>query len=384
MATITPWRSSCIRGCATASIATTSGSAASADRWAASATSTVRVPSARATETRRARRPAAPGRACRAPRTARRPRTPGRGRPARRGARAPGPRRARGSCSGARSPTMRAPVASRRARAAPETGPESWTIARTGAVPPSQAPPPATGRTRALAQVHGGRRGGRRGGRGERPRRRASGTHRASADPGRWTLEHAATASGSPTQASARASRNLSARAGSSPSRPSPAPPHAHLQRNPAHRPQAPGQLHRGDPPVRRGPGPGGRGGRREPLLHRRPARDHGRRTTPPSCASASTTRSRSLLAAGLDPEQQHPLPPGRRAGAHRALLAAVVGHRARRAQPHAPVPRQVASRSASSSPRGCSSTRCCRPPTCSPTARARCRSARTSASTSS
>ncbi len=33
---------------------------------------------------------------------------------------------------------------------------------------------------------------------------------------------------------------------------------------------------------------------------------------------------------------------------------------------------------------RACSSTRCCRPPTCSPTAPARCRSARTSASTSS
>ena len=32
----------------------------------------------------------------------------------------------------------------------------------------------------------------------------------------------------------------------------------------------------------------------------------------------------------------------------------------------------------------GCCSTRCCRPPTCSPTARTRCRWARTSASTSS
>jgi hypothetical protein len=44
------------------------------------------------------------------------------------------------------------------------------------------------------------------------------------------------------------------------------------LQRHPADRAQAPRQLHRRDPPVRRGPGP------RRPgdLLHRRPARDHG------------------------------------------------------------------------------------------------------------
>ena len=47
-------------------------------------------------------------------------------------------------------------------------------------------------------------------------------------------------------------------------------------------------------------------------------------------------------------PRALHPLPPGRRAGAHRADLAAVERDPARRAQPHAPVPRQVGARSAS------------------------------------
>ena len=69
---------------------------------------------------------------------------------------------------------------------------------------------------------------------------------------------------------------------------------HAHLQRDPAHGSQAPGQLHRRDPPVRRGPGP-----RRGDLLHRRPARDHGAPTTPPSCASACSTRPRSCSPPG-------------------------------------------------------------------------------------
>ena len=63
----------------------------------------------------------------------------------------------------------------------------------------------------------------------------------------------------------------------------------ADLQRHPAHRAQAPRQLHRGDPPVRRGPGP------RRPgdLLHRRPARDDASPTTPPSCAAHVSTRRR-------------------------------------------------------------------------------------------
>ena len=60
----------------------------------------------------------------------------------------------------------------------------------------------------------------------------------------------------------------------------------AHLLRHPAHRPQAPRQLHRGDPRL-----PGGTGARRPgDLLHRRPAR-HGRRLRPrgaarPTCST--------------------------------------------------------------------------------------------------
>ena len=63
----------------------------------------------------------------------------------------------------------------------------------------------------------------------------------------------------------------------------------AHLLRHPADRPQAPGQLHRGDPPVRRGAG-----SRRGDLLHRRPARDQRSVRPRRRCASASTTRRRS------------------------------------------------------------------------------------------
>ncbi len=47
------------------------------------------------------------------------------------------------------------------------------------------------------------------------------------------------------------------------------------------------------------------------------------------------------LVAAGPRPRALHPLPPGRRAGAHRADLAAVERDLRRPAQPHAPVPRQ-------------------------------------------
>ena len=127
------------------------------------------------------------------------------------------------------------------------------------------------------------------------------------------------------------------------------------------------------------------RAGPRRPgdLLHRRPARDH-RRLRPGRAARARPRHDGDADRRRARPRALHPLPPGRRARAHRAVLAALERHRGRRAQPHAPVPRQVGRRSASSSPPGCSSTRCCRPPTCSPTARTRCRSARTSASTSS
>ena len=74
----------------------------------------------------------------------------------------------------------------------------------------------------------------------------------------------------------------------------------AHLLGHPADGPQAPRQLHRRHPPVGGGSGP------RRPgdLLHRRPARDQPRPTTPPSCATGLYDLLALLLAAGLDPER--------------------------------------------------------------------------------
>ena len=63
----------------------------------------------------------------------------------------------------------------------------------------------------------------------------------------------------------------------------------AHLQRHPAHRSQAPRQPHRGDPPVRRGAGPRRRRSTASSTCTRSPCR-----RTPPSFASAFTTRRRS------------------------------------------------------------------------------------------
>ena len=114
-------------------------------------------------------------------------------------------------------------------------------------------------------------------------------------------------------------------------------PHHGHLLRHPAHGAQAPRQLHRGDPPVRRGPGPRGP----VDLLHRRPPRDH--RGLRPGHAARARVRHRGDPDGGRPgPRALHPVPPGRRAGAHGAVLDAHVGHRDRRAQPDAPVPRQV------------------------------------------
>ena len=97
-------------------------------------------------------------------------------------------------------------------------------------------------------------------------------------------------------------------------------PARADLLRHPADRAQAPRQLHRRDHAVRRRPGS------RRPgdLLHRRPARDR-----------RSPTTRRELRARVYDTDGAadrgrpgsralHPLPPGRRPGAHRAALAAV------------------------------------------------------------
>ena len=51
------------------------------------------------------------------------------------------------------------------------------------------------------------------------------------------------------------------------------------------------------------------------------------------------------LIAAGLDPRALHPVPPVRRARAHRAHLAALLGHRLRRPPAHAPVQGEVGAR---------------------------------------
>ena len=101
---------------------------------------------------------------------------------------------------------------------------------------------------------------------------------------------------------------------------------------------QAPRQLHRGDPPLRRGPG----SRRSGDLLHRRPARDLRSPMTRPSCASGSMTPTAMLLAAGLDPDRSILFRQIRRARAHRADLAALRGHPPRRSQPHDPVQGEV------------------------------------------
>ena len=88
------------------------------------------------------------------------------------------------------------------------------------------------------------------------------------------------------------------------------------------------------------------------------------------------------LLAAGLDPTRcilfrQSDVPE------HTELTWLLSQrHRARAPAAHAPVPRQVAGAARAGLAPGCCCTRCCRPPTCSPTAPRRCRSARISAST--
>ena len=62
---------------------------------------------------------------------------------------------------------------------------------------------------------------------------------------------------------------------------------------------EAPRQLQRRVPPVRRDPGAG-----RGLLLHRRPALDHGRRTTRRELREATLDLAAMLFATGLDPER--------------------------------------------------------------------------------
>ena len=88
------------------------------------------------------------------------------------------------------------------------------------------------------------------------------------------------------------------------------------------------------------------------------------------------------LMAAGLDPERCILFRQGD-VQEHTELCWLLTSRDVdRRAQPDAPVPRQVGRAAPAASPRGCCSTRSCRPPTCSPTARTRCPWGRTSAST--
>ena len=65
-------------------------------------------------------------------------------------------------------------------------------------------------------------------------------------------------------------------------------PSNAHLQRHPAQRRRPHRQLQRWLPPIRPDTG-----ARRRLLLHRRPPRDHDRRTIRPSCATARSTSPR-------------------------------------------------------------------------------------------
>ena len=119
--------------------------------------------------------------------------------------------------------------------------------------------------------------------------------------------------------------------------RPLSSPAREDLLRHPAHGQQAPRQLHRRDRPVRRRPG----ARRSGDLLHRRPARDH-RRLRPGRAPRARLRHDGDPDRRGPRPRALHPVPPERRPRAQRAVVAAVGRDAARRAQPHAPVPRQV------------------------------------------
>ena len=127
-----------------------------------------------------------------------------------------------------------------------------------------------------------------------------------------------------------------------------------HLLRHPAHRAQAPRQLHRRDPQLRRGPG----SRRSGDLLHRRPARDDGR-LRPRGAAPAHARHGGAARRRRARSRALHPLPPGRRARAHRADAGCCRASR-RSASSTActssatrPAPR------ASARPRACCSTRC-------------------------
>ena len=114
--------------------------------------------------------------------------------------------------------------------------------------------------------------------------------------------------------------------------------------------------------------------------------------TRSPSSTTRPMLRERTRVDRGAVPRGRASTPSGRtlfvqspRAGAHPAGLGAGLHHRLRRGQPDDPVQGQVGRAAAATARRsGCSPTRSCRPPTSCSTRPTRCRSARTSASTSS
>ena len=109
-----------------------------------------------------------------------------------------------------------------------------------------------------------------------------------------------------------------------------------HLQRHPADRAQAPRQLHRRDPPVRRGPGARRRRRRRSTassICTRSPSP-----TTRPSCESGFYDTTAILLAAGLDPDRCILFRQGDVREHTELCWLLGGGHRPGRSQPHAPV----------------------------------------------
>ena len=105
----------------------------------------------------------------------------------------------------------------------------------------------------------------------------------------------------------------------------------------------------------------------------------------PKTLAARTRNGVAQLLALGLDPGAVHGVRPVARARARRAAVGAGLHHGLRRGEPDDAVQGQVrASRARTGPASACSPTRSCRPPTSCSTRPTACRSARTSASTSS
>ena len=122
----------------------------------------------------------------------------------------------------------------------------------------------------------------------------------------------------------------------------------------------------------------------RRHLLRRRPARDH-RRARPGGAARAHPPHGGAVPRRRRRPGALGAVRAEPRARARRAGLGARLPHRLRRGRPDDAVQGQgPEAGQRPGPPSGCSPTRCCRRPTSSSTTPTPCRSARTSASTSS